>query len=119
MIQSILCRLMTKIDCVQMNNVGCSKMVTNSKPGKQKGFTLIEIMIALAVVSIAILALGSAMNHNTAMVSEVEKRLMAQWVASNIAAQTRLDLKVNRVKTGSDTSREEMGWCDLANQKSH
>ena len=53
------------------------------------GFTLIEVMVALAIVSIALLAALRAAGQGTANTSELRTRLMASWVAENVLAEHR------------------------------
>ena len=50
---------------------------------KQQGFTLIEVMIALAVVAIALAALSRAMGVTVANQAQLETRIVASWVAEN------------------------------------
>ena len=73
-----------------------------------QGFTLIEIMVALAIVSIAVLAIANAMNQNAVVLSELEKRLLASWVANNQMELIRYDSRVNRIKEGSKSKVEKM-----------
>lgn len=74
-----------------------------------RGFTLIEIIIALAIVAIAVLAIANAMNQHTHVASELEKRVVASWVAANVAAEVRHSAKTDRVRTGSSSDIVEMG----------
>ena len=76
---------------------------------KTHGFTLIEIIIAMAIVAIAILAIANAMNQHTHVASELEKRIVASWVAANMAAQTRHSAKIDRISTGTSSDLIEMG----------
>ena len=48
-----------------------------------EGFTLIEVMIALAIFAIAMSALMSAMNNNTRNLASLQNRTLAHWIASN------------------------------------
>ncbi len=50
---------------------------------KVEGFTLIEVMIALAIFAIAITALMSAMNSSANNLTGLQNRTLAQWIASN------------------------------------
>jgi len=50
---------------------------------KVVGFTLIEVMLAMAVFAIAGIALMSAAENNIRNVSHLESKLFASWVASN------------------------------------
>lgn len=57
------------------------------------GFTLIEVMLAMAVFAIAGVALlGSAMSNFTHMAS-LEQKTIAQWVASNQLVAANLEEK--------------------------
>lgn len=74
-----------------------------------QGFTLIEIMIALAIVSIAILAIADAMNNHTQVASGLEKRVLASWVAANQIAQLKHDAKLSKVKNGTSSDTIILG----------
>ena len=74
-----------------------------------KGFTLIEIIIAMAIVAIAILSIANAMNQHTKVAGELEKRVIASWVAANVAAETRHSSKTDRIKLGSSSDIIDMG----------
>ncbi len=54
-----------------------------NKLKKHKGFTLLEVLAALAVVAIALTALFSALTQGTRLTSRVEERMIGNWVASN------------------------------------
>ena len=73
------------------------------------GFTLIEIIVALAIVSIAILSIMNTMNTHAQVTSELEKRILSGWVASNVIAEVRHEAKFNKVRTGSRSQTVEMG----------
>jgi len=73
------------------------------------GFSLIEIIIALAIVSIAVLAISSAMSQHTRAAAGLEQRLVASWVASNEMAKIKHKAKVEKVKTGRRSNTVDMG----------
>jgi general secretion pathway protein I len=54
-----------------------------------KGFTLIEVLIALAIVAIALLAALRAAGAGTIDVEEMRARLLGGWVAENLLAEQR------------------------------
>ena len=54
-----------------------------------RGFTLIEVMIALAIIAMALLAAMRAAGQGTGNVSELRARLLAGWVAENLLAEHR------------------------------
>jgi general secretion pathway protein I len=56
---------------------------------KSKGFTLIEVLVALAIVSIALLSALRAAGQGTNNVGELRSRLLASWVAENRLAEHR------------------------------
>lgn len=54
------------------------------------GFTLIEVLIALAVVAIALLALTRAASVQVQSFDGLRERTLAGWVGANVLAETRL-----------------------------
>ena len=74
-----------------------------------KGFTLIEIMVALFIVSFTIVAVIDTMAKHANITSELEKRITASWVASNIVAEQRFDARINRIREGGSSETVEMG----------
>ena len=55
----------------------------------RRGFTLVEVLVALAIVSIALMAALRAAGQGTAAVGELRSRLLAGWVAENRLAEHR------------------------------
>lgn len=53
----------------------------------QTGFTLIEVMIALAIVSIALAALTQSSGSTVLNQAQLESRIMATWVAEDALIQ--------------------------------
>ncbi len=56
----------------------------------QRAFTLIEVLIALAVVAIALLALTRAASVQVENFDALRERTLAGWVAANVLAEARL-----------------------------
>ena len=75
----------------------------------QKGFTLIEIIVALAVVAIAVLSMMGSMNTHAYVSSELEKTMLARWVASNVIAETRYQAGIDKVGPGRSSETVRMG----------
>jgi general secretion pathway protein I len=55
----------------------------------RRGFTLVEVLVALAIVSIALLAALRATGQGTNAVGELRMRLFAGWIAENRLAEHR------------------------------
>ena len=54
-----------------------------------RGFTLIEVLVALAIISIALLASLRVAAASTNGVGELRAHLLAGWVAENVLAEQR------------------------------
>jgi general secretion pathway protein I len=74
-----------------------------TSPGKASGFTLIEVLVALAIVAIGMAAVLEAMasSANTAMY--LQSKTFAEWVALNRIETVRLSGTVPTVGTSNDT----------------
>ncbi|MDH5533974.1 MAG: type II secretion system minor pseudopilin GspI [Betaproteobacteria bacterium] len=57
--------------------------------GRSTGFTLIEVLVALAIISIALMSALRAAGQSTNNVAELRSRLIAGWVAENRLAEHR------------------------------
>lgn len=57
----------------------------------EKGFTLIEVMLAMAVFSIAGIAILGTADTNARNLGYLESKIMASWVASNQLVEITLD----------------------------
>lgn len=56
---------------------------------KRSGFTLVEVLVALAIISVALLASLRVAAGGTNSVGELRARLLAGWVAENVLAEQR------------------------------
>jgi len=56
-----------------------------------RGFTLIEVMLAMAVFAIAGVALLGVADNNYRHISHIEEQMFANWVASNQLVEVSLD----------------------------
>ncbi len=57
--------------------------------GKRTGFTLVEVLVALAIISIALMSALRAAGQGTNNVDELRSRLLAGWVAEDLLAEHR------------------------------
>lgn len=70
-----------------------------------RGFTLVEVLVALVVVGIAMLALTTTAGHYTRQSAELRDRTVAHWVASNRLAEYRIEKSFP--ETGTSTGEVE------------
>ena len=73
---------------------------------KASGFTLVEIMVSLAVLSVMLGALIQGAGVATSNAGKLRDRALAEWVASNQMAQ--LQLSSTFPDLGSKSGTEEM-----------
>lgn len=71
-----------------------------------KGFTLLEVLIALAVLAIALAAIIKSIGSHVSNLVYLKERTLAQWVASN--ALTELRVSGKWPSSGELTGDEEM-----------
>jgi general secretion pathway protein I len=58
--------------------------------GNQAGFTLFEVLVALAIIAIALLAAMRAAGQATNNVSDLRAHVLAGWVAQNVLVDQRI-----------------------------
>jgi len=56
----------------------------------QRGFTLIEIMVALAILAVAMVAIYKSVAGYVTNAGYLEQRTLAQWAAVNVSEEMRL-----------------------------
>lgn len=74
------------------------------------GFTLLEVLVALAVVAIALSAVLSSSGQNLNAAANLRDRTIAQWVAENRLAEVRLE--AGWPDTGRTRGQVEMAGRD-------
>lgn len=65
-------------------------MINDKQFKRTIGFTLIEVMLAMAVFSVAGIALLNAASNNVRNIGYLEDKMFANWVASNQLVATNL-----------------------------
>lgn len=63
------------------------------QPRTERGFTLIEVLIALAVIAIGLLAVLAVVARSGEVASSLQNHTFAQWVAQNHLTELRLSPK--------------------------
>jgi general secretion pathway protein I len=82
------------------------------RSGRRSGFTLIEVLVALAIVSIALMSALRAAGQGTNNVGELRARLLAGWVAENLLAEHRA--RRDWLPLGIQRGTEREGGLDFA-----
>lgn len=79
-----------------------------------RGFTLVEVMVALLVVGLALPALLSQIAGEAEGTADLRDRTYAQWVAQNQLERYRLDYRLNEQMLEGEASGEvemlERSW---------
>ena len=70
---------------------------------RQKGFTLIEVMVALTIVAFSLTAIAASMNQMIDAANTMRERTYASWIAQNKITELRL---ANVLPEVSSTSGE-------------
>ena len=75
----------------------------------ESGFTLIEIMIALVIVSVGVVAVMTATAKNIEITAELERRVVASWVVGNAMAEIRHESKTENIAKSNKSTTVKMG----------
>ena len=59
-----------------------------------RGFTLVEVMVALAIVALSLTAMAASMNTMIDNASTMRERTYASWIAQNKIAELRFGLRL-------------------------
>ena len=80
---------------------------------RHKGFTLVEVMVALSVVAVAIPALMGLIMTQMDNADYIRERSMAEWVAENLIEEYRIDRRLNGKKlAGKVTGTQELAGIE-------
>ena len=82
------------------------------RSAKGRGFTLVEVLVALAIVAIALLSALRAAGQGTNNVGELRSRLLAGWVAENLLAEHRA--RADWLPLGIQRGNASEGGLDFA-----
>ena len=80
---------------------------------QERGFTLLEVLIALMVISISLLAIAGEMINMLNAANTMQERTYASWIAHNKVTEMRLANVVPEVSTSSgelDYANREWAW---------
>ncbi|WP_322070193.1 type II secretion system minor pseudopilin GspI [Paraburkholderia bannensis] len=65
-------------------------MTATSNKRKVGGFTMIEVLVALAIIAVALAASMRAVGNLASSEADLHRRLLAGWSADNVLAELRL-----------------------------
>ncbi len=68
---------------------------------RTRGFTLLEVMVALAIVALSLTAVAASMNQMIGTATTLQERTYASWIAQNRIAEMRLANVMPEVSTTS------------------
>jgi general secretion pathway protein I len=88
-------------------------------PSRARGFTLLEVLVALAVLAVALSALVKAGSENAASTAYLRDKTLAQWVALNAVTdwQVRDEWPATGKREGFATmAGEEWEWVLIVSQ---
>lgn len=66
-----------------------------------RGFTLVEVLVALAILALALTAAAASMSQMIDAANSMRDRTYASWIAQNKIAEMRLDGTIPEVSTTS------------------
>lgn len=82
----------------------------NGRPRQDRGFTLVEVLVALVVVAIALGALVRTTGQAATTQFEAERRTLALWIASNQLAALSLEPSLEAGRRAGQTRMGEHDW---------
>ena len=74
---------------------------------KRQGFTLVEVLVALAIVGTGLMAIVSAVTNSAKVTNAAEQKMLASWVSANRFAE--LHLQTTPLSIGTKSGSVEMG----------
>lgn len=89
---------------------GSKPSVFRAAQDRAKGFTLIEVLVAVAVLAIAMAAVIGAMARQAGNAGYLKQKTVAMWVAHNRLAE--LQLQREKPDTGRSDGKVEMGGIE-------
>lgn len=75
---------------------------------KSSGFTLIEVLVAMAIIAIALIAITRNLAQATKQMDYIQDRTLAHWVAMDIIAQARIGTIAYPTAGGNTSGNETM-----------
>lgn len=80
---------------------------------QQRGFTLLEVLIALAILAIALAAAIKGITSHVSNISYLKERTLAHWVGMNALTELRASGEypgAGEIKSGESMAGREFQW---------
>ncbi len=88
-----------------------SELKILSRFSHEKGFTLIEVIIALAVIAISMAAVINGVGKNVSNASYLREKTLAHWVALNKVVEIQLsDVAIDASEKKGETTLADLRW---------
>lgn len=86
--------------------------MTSWRSERNAGFTLVEVMVALAVAGLSLAAVAASIGQMVDASSAMQERTYASWIAQNRIAELRLSNELPEVSTTSgEVDYAELEWA--------
>lgn len=82
---------------------------------RARGFTLLEVLIAMAVIGIALLALASTGSKQVNQLQQLQQQTLAHWVAQNVITEFRLAASHPPGESSGVENMGQQNWYWLLN----
>jgi len=73
------------------------------------GFSLLEVLIAMVIIGIGLLALSATGGNQIRQLSQLQEQTLAHWVAQNVITETRLGINAASAVAGDRQGEARMG----------
>ena len=94
------------------NVIGMGKIIVDKRSAcdtRKRGFTLMELMVYIAIVGIVVIVAGQAFSNSTKMRVRTQSMLKASEVAENVAALFKQDVAQTGAKSSMETGTTDAG----------